>query len=385
MRARAAWLAAEPFKPVGGQRGAAIGSRAHTILEWHLGHAVERDAQLEYGPRRQLEWESLPGQLAHALLQHLPNREALGPDAVEGEQSVTVDGVPFRSIADILHAGVWDHKTSRDIRAYALLPHDVAVELGVPERSLRDDLQACINALAYAVGDNAHSDASASELADVPCHWTYVQTEGKERRTLPVVQNIPVSHALTVVRSAAALARTLTYESSDEAPGDTLRCDDYGGCWYRREGHCTKPRRWGGVFRQAELKEQKDMTSAIPPWKKLQSKVEDSNAKQAAPAAPAKPVAVKPAPAKVAAKPPVRPKPAPAPEPVEEVEETVFEDGDVSPNESTPAELPASTLTLDLQALSKTLADGAAALTTALKAQTAAMKAVREAIEASEG
>jgi hypothetical protein len=224
-----------------------------------------------------------------------------------------------------------------------------------------------------------------------------VQTEGKERRTLPVVQNIPVSHALTVVRDAAALAKTLTYESSDEAPGDTLRCDDYGGCWYRREGHCTKPRRWGGVFRQAELKEQKDMSSAIPPWKKLQSKVEDSNAKQGAAPVKPPPAASKPAPTRAALKPPVKAKPAPAPEPVEEVEESEASSNpdvdfaedvsaivDAAVAENTAALAEEQAPALDLHALSKTLADGAAALTTALKAQTAAMKAVREAIEASD-
>jgi hypothetical protein len=212
-----------------------------------------------YGPRRVIDWESLPGQILQAMIPHLP-AEPIDRTCVEVEQRVTVDGVMFRCIADVLHGGVWDHKTSKDIRAYALMSHDVAIALGVPERSLRDDLQACINALAYA--DTILADRESDER--ITCNWTCAETtpSGKTRRVLPVRQEIPIEHALGVVRKAAELAKTLTYETSADAPADTLRCDDYGGCWYRRAGHCTKPRRWGGVFRQLELKLERTSSKA---------------------------------------------------------------------------------------------------------------------------
>jgi hypothetical protein len=378
MRARGAWLEAEPFKPEGGQRGAALGGRVHLYAQWHMCGADKADANA-YGPRRWIDWESLPGQVLQAMLPHLPQAGSVDRSCVEVDQRVTVDGVLFRCISDILHDGVWDHKTSKDVRDYALFSHAVAVEAGVPERSLRDDLQACINALAYGTRPVRECGEDTLEpITDaVACHWTYTET-GKIRRALPVVQEIPVAHALGVVRKAAALAKTLTYETSADAPADTLRCDDYGGCWYRRAGHCTKPRRWGGVIRQLELKQEKRMALT---WKELQAKQAAANG-NAAPAAKAPaPVAAKPAaapkaatpaPAKAATPKPAAvkaaPKPkAPPPPPVEAEDETTEpaeEPAEETPVDGVNAE---GEVALDFEVLGRLLAQGAGALSEAMK------------------
>jgi hypothetical protein len=379
LRVRSAWLASEPFKPEGGQRGAALGGRVHLYAEWHMSRVDDADV---YGPRRVIDWESLPGQILTAMVPHLP-AEPIDRTCVEVEQRVTVDGVMFRCIADVLHGGVWDHKTSKDIRAYALMSHDVAIALGVPERSLRDDLQACINALAYA--DTILADRESDER--ITCNWTYAETtpSGKTRRVLPVRQEIPIEHTLGVVRKAAELAKTLTYETSADAPADTLRCDDYGGCWYRRAGHCTKPRRWGGVFRQLELKEETKMALG---WKELQAKQNAANGTpapvKAAPVAP-KVAAPKPAkvaapkPAKVAPKPPALPVDAALAEGEEELDaiEAGAEDASELPDDADSPELPAEPV-IDLDAFGKLLATAAAAISST-------MKLVREAKDARGG
>jgi hypothetical protein len=365
-----AWVASEPFKPQGGQRGAALGSRVHLYAAWWLSGADVADESV-YGPRRVIDWESLPGQILQAMVDSLPPRGSLSPRDVEVEQRVTVDGITFRCIADVLSGGVMDHKTSKDIRAYALLSHDVAVALGVPERSLRDDLQACINALAWA--DIVWADRESDE--PVRCTWTYAQTEGKQRRVLPVVQDIPVSHALTVVRKAADTARELTYETSAEAPANTLACDDYGGCWYRREGHCTEPRRWGAILRQAELSgDKQDMALS---WKEMQAKQGAANKAAGAPAAVAKPDAVARVIAKKAAAKPVVAKAKPAPEPVEEetpdahdiAESEAAEAAiaDIAEQAAEAFEAAAAKPEIDVAELGKLLATGADALSKAMK------------------
>jgi hypothetical protein len=384
-----AWVASEPFKPQGGQRGAALGSRVHLYAAWWLSGADVADESV-YGPRRVIDWESLPGQILQAMVDSLPPRGSLSPRDVEVEQRVTVDGIAFRCIADVLSGGVMDHKTSKDIRAYALLSHDVAVALGVPERSLRDDLQACINALAWAESQAEYDDDLRKwvEPRSVTCTWTYAQTEGKQRRVLPVVQDIPVSHALTVVRKAADTARELTYETSDEAPANTLACDDYGGCWYRREGHCTEPRRWGAILRQAELAgDKEDMALS---WKEMQAKQGAANKAAGAPAAAAKPDAVARVIAKKAAAKPVVAKAKPAPEPVEEepTESEVVEElaaavsdsigealdeaaeaaiADIAEQAAEAFAAVAAKPTLDVAELGKLLATGADALSKAMK------------------
>src|SRR5690606_33334989 len=132
------------------------------------------------------------------------------PELAEAEFELEVGGVKFRGVIDLLLEDVWDHKTTRDIRTYALLPDAVASAIGAPERSLKDNLQSCI----YTVHRAKQTDPPA---ASVTCHWTYGETD-RTRRALPVVQEVPYAHALSVVERAASVARTLTYATADAAP-----------------------------------------------------------------------------------------------------------------------------------------------------------------------
>lgn len=251
-----AWRAGElqerpAVEPQGGQRSAACGTRVHLYAEWYLTGAATADADV-YGPRRLIDWESLPGQVLSSMLQHLPPAGSVAREDVEREFTIDVDGVPFKGLIDLWVADaleVWDHKTTRDIRQYALLPDAVARELGEPERSVKDDLQACTYVLRRAK-DMPGADA-------VTVRWTYAETD-RSRRSLPVVQSIPVAHAQRVCADAANLARTLTYTTSDEAPANGLACDDFGGCWYRGR-HCNAKRPWGKIFALHEKEQEKDM------------------------------------------------------------------------------------------------------------------------------
>jgi hypothetical protein len=122
-----------------------------------------------------------------------------------------------------------------------------------------------------------------------------------------VVQEVPTPHALRVVSKASKLARQLEkYDDSDSAPPNTLSCGDYGGCWYRQEGHCTAKRHWGAILKQIER--EKDEPKMALSFNDLKKKTEA--------AAPAK--ANKPTPA---AKPAKAPKPTPAATPTPVVEE----------------------------------------------------------------
>lgn len=308
--------------PAGGQRGAALGSATHTYAEWWLTGAASDDSESPFW----IDWASLPGQVLQSMLPHLPARGSIAPGNVEHEFSFAAsNGEIFRGLIDVLDlppapavkgrptwpgggGGVWDHKTSRDIRAYAKLPHALALAIAEPKRSLRDDLQACIYALRYS--------RAVDSREDVTCRWTYGETD-KSRRSLQVIQAIPVAHAQAVVDAAAERAATLTYEGSDDAPANTLACDDYGGCWYRRAGHCTKSRDYGRLALIIEQKETQ-MAAKKLTWTDLQNGVGAANSP--APAAPdveeAEAVEPEPtpAPAPIARK--RMPKPAPAPAPV---------------------------------------------------------------------
>jgi hypothetical protein len=288
----------------GGQRSAALGKRVHLYGEWYLTGADAADAEV-YGPRRVIDWESIPGQVLQSMLDHLPSAGSLSRDDVEAAFTLEHNGVKFRGLIDVVRpdvAEIWDHKTTRDIRRYALLPDATASAIGEPSRSLKNDLQACT----YVVWRATQTDPPASEVV---CRWTYGETD-RTRRSLPVIQAIPLTHALDVLDEAADVARTLTYETSADAPADTLRCGDYGGCFYRGT-HCFERRPWGTLMAMAE-KEANDMTTQKPmTFAQLREQTAKGNAAAPTPKA---------APVKAA------PKPAPAPEPeVEETEDRVEE------------------------------------------------------------
>jgi hypothetical protein len=318
-------------KPVGGQRSASLGTRTHLYAQWYATGAATADADV-YGPRRLIDWESLPGQVLQSMLPLLPPAGSVAPELAEAEFELEVEGVKFRGLIDLLLGEVWDHKTTRDIRTYALLPDAVANAIGAPERSLKSNLQSCIYALRHARQSDPPADA-------VTCRWTYGETD-RSRRALQVVQEIPTAHALGVVERAADVARTLTYANSGDAPPNTLACDKYGGCWYRGQP-CKVRRDYGRIALQLEKEEDK-MAEKKMSFAELQKATAAANAGTKADAAPkpaAKaPAAAPPAKAKFTPKAPVKAAPAPEPE-VEEQEETP----DQSEGESAPA--------LDVEAL----------------------------------
>lgn len=292
-------IASGEVEPKGGQRSKAIGTQVHAWAELYLSRA-STEADLA-----RIEWDSPPGRALQALVPLLPPKRSVAPEAIERAIAVVVDGVLFRGYADLSPRGeVWDHKTTRDIRAYALLPDAVAQAYGVPERSLKNDLQACV----YALWSARRSGAEHTTL-----RWNYTET-GKAVRALPVVQSITAEHATYVVRSAVRIAKEVeTYRTREDAKPNPLACDDYGGCWYRREGHCTVPRPLGALIaKQANEKERAGITKmAGKSFKDVLEANKKAAAKGAAPAA-----------SKPKAGPGRPPKAAKKPEPVEEEEET---------------------------------------------------------------
>jgi hypothetical protein len=246
-------------KPVAGQRSASLGTRTHLYAQWYLTGAATADADV-YGPRRLIDWESLPGQVLQSMLPLLPPAGSVAPELAEAEFELEVGGVKFRGVIDLLLDEVWDHKTTRDIRGYALLPDVLAQKLGAPERSIKSNLQSCIYSVRHARQTDPPADATT-------CRWTYGETD-LSRRALQVVQEIPYTHALGVVERAADVARTLTYPTSDAAPPNTLACDKYGGCWYRGQP-CTVRRDYGRIALLLE-KEETEMTEKKMSFAELQ-------------------------------------------------------------------------------------------------------------------
>jgi len=229
----------------------ALGTEVHRLAEIYLTVPPRKAARL-------IEWSDLPGQCLHALVPLLPPAGSVSRRDVEAAFSVAVAGVRFRGKIDILAgstAEVWDHKTSRDIRTYALLPHSVSERLRQPKRSLRDDLQACLYALYR---------AQRSRTSGALCRWNYTETQ-RARRALPVVQYIPRTHALSVAERAARVAKRVEgLREIDDATPNTTACHQYGGCWYRSEGHCRVPRKLGAVMAQiTKEKEEQDMAGKL--------------------------------------------------------------------------------------------------------------------------
>jgi hypothetical protein len=322
-------------KPVAGQRSASLGTRTHLYAQWYVTGAATADADV-YGPRRLIDWESLPGQVLQSMLPLLPPAGSVARELAEISFELEVDGVKLRGLIDLLLDEVWDHKTTRDIRTYALLPDVVAHAIGAPERSLKSNLQACIYALHRAKSTDATADAKTE---GVTCRWTYGETD-RTRRALQVVQDIPVQHALQVVQGAADFARQLAeYETSDAAPPNTLACDKYGGCWYR--GQPCKVRRDYGRIALLLEKDETEMAEKKMSFAELrkatQAAKEGAEAPKAETPAPAAPAAAKPkfTPKKVA---PTAPEPEPAAEPEETeapAEEPVEDNAPVECTDST--------------------------------------------------
>ncbi len=231
----------------GGQRGAALGKEVHARAEVFAvkGHRAVKD------------WNDLPGLILRELTDLIPHAGSVPKEDVEHEFEVEMCGVVWKGLIDLYRPhidGIWDHKTTRDILKYALLPHAAAVRLereyGASEygwlaRSIRNDLQACMYVLYTSVR------LALRPGQTVPVRWNYSET-GKVRRSLPVIDEIEVLHALKVVQSAAETARECDeYETSDDAPTNTLACGDYGGCWHRGR-HCFAMRDYGALLHKLE-------------------------------------------------------------------------------------------------------------------------------------
>lgn len=263
--------------PVGGQRSAALGKEVHRLAEIYL--ATPRD-RIER--KHLIDWSDLPGQCLAELVPHLPPAGSVPRKNLERRVTVKVNGVSFQGVIDVVGAAAhsvvesYDHKSTGDIRAYALLPHAVAVRTKQPKRSLRDDLQACMYVLARAKESKPVASGGI-------CRWNYTETK-RSRRSLPVVQYIPTTHARTIAERAAVVAREVEgYRTRDEATPDTTACHDYGGCWYRIDGHCTVKRRWGLVINryEREQKEKEAMGKQLS-FNKLRGDSEKANAREEA-------------------------------------------------------------------------------------------------------
>lgn len=288
-----------------GAFGKALGSEVHRLAEIYLVQPPRR-------ARRSIDWNDLPGLCLAELVPHLPPAGSVSRRNVERRFSVKVNGVSFRGLIDLVGAAsravvaVHDHKTTRDIRAYALLPDAVARQLNQPKRSLRDDLQACLYVLAQAQG---------TEAAGGVCRWNYTETQ-RARRSLPVVQYIPRTHALTVAHAASDVARTVeAFETVEDATPNTTACDEYGGCWYRAEGHCRVPRKLGAVMKHNEQQAEEQTHMAKLSFKGLGAATAKANAAEETKAAKAKP----------------------APSPVAETDDAEQEDEEETEEEETPA------------------------------------------------
>jgi len=234
-----------------GARSKALGKEVHRLAEIYLAVPPARVARARKGDKYYIDWHDLPGQCLAELVRHLPPAGSVSKRNLERRVTVEVNGVKFQGLIDLVGAAAgavvesYDHKTSGDIRAYALLPHAVAERTHQPERSLKNDLQACIYVLARA-------RESEPPAVGGLCRWNYTETK-RSRRSLPVVQYIPTEHARSIAESAASVAKQVeSFETIEDATPNTLACDDYGGCWYRAEGHCKVRRRWGLIFMKAE-------------------------------------------------------------------------------------------------------------------------------------
>ena len=305
----------------------ALGTEVHRLAELYLTLSKREAAKL-------IDWNDLPGQCLQALVPLLPPAGSVHHKDVEQAVTVEVKGVKFRGLIDVVGAALravvesWDHKTSRDIREYALLPHSLAVKLKQPKRSLRDDIQACMYTLAQAArtgrtaGIVRGDEILTASVAGGICRWNYTETQ-RSRRSLPVVQYIPTAHARRVVEGAADVAREVAaFKTIEDAVPNTLACDDYGGCWYRDEGHCSVRRKWGAIIVQSERTEkEKEGMQKIKSFKDLENDTAEANEAEEREARKA---------AKAASK------RKPAPEPEEDDEDDSEEEEDEAP-ESKPA------------------------------------------------
>lgn len=277
------WLKAKRMKARGDRMPAGAFSKA-------LGKEMHRLGEIWlYMPpaksRKLIDWHDLPGQCLAEIIPYLPPAGSVRRRDVESKFSIKVAGVRFRGLIDLLGVAleravqVYDHKTTRDIREYALLPDVVAKRIGEPKRSLLNNLQACLYVLARTQSPHARTDRG---VRGGLCRWNYSETQ-RSRRALPVVQFIPTAHALAVAKRGAEIAKRVeSHQTIDDATPNITACDQYGGCWYRSEGHCRVRRPLGTLIKHAEQEEKMKAEKKPMRFKDLSGATARANAKEEA-------------------------------------------------------------------------------------------------------
>jgi hypothetical protein len=225
-------------------QSAALGEATHAELERYLRGGALPDTRTD------------AGQLAALIVPILPRGQVLG---VERQMTCKsgISGASYHGLIDLLwderrRVGVADHKTTSNIKAYAL----------TPERLL-DDEQSLIYA-AFVLEEHPAQDY-------VPVQWNYVQTKSA-RRALPVRAEIPRERARaalavldeTVVRPMQQILASA--RCAAEVEPNPSACGDYGGCPHRRYCPLTNEERIKGALESMS-------TSQHPTiWEQLQSK-----------------------------------------------------------------------------------------------------------------
>lgn len=279
------WLKAKRMKARGDRMPAGAFSKALGKEMHRLGEIYLYTSPKKVQAQNLIDWHDLPGQCLAEIVPHLPPAGSVRRRDVESRFSIKVAGVRFRGLIDLLGVAleravqVYDHKTTRDIREYALLPDVVAKRIGEPKRSLLNNLQACLYVLARTQSPHARTDRG---VRGGLCRWNYSETQ-RSRRALPVVQFIPTAHALAVAKRGAETAKRVeSHRTIDDATPNITACDQYGGCWYRSEGHCRVRRPLGTLIKHAEQEEKMKAEKKPMRFKDLSGATARANAKEEA-------------------------------------------------------------------------------------------------------
>jgi len=225
-------------------RSAALGEAVHAELERYLRGGALPDTRTD------------AGQLAALLIPILPRGRVLGVERHMMCKS-GISGASYHGLIDLLwdergRVGVADHKTTSNIKAYAL----------TPERLL-DDEQSLIYA-AFILEEHPAQDI-------VPVQWNYVQTKSA-RRAVPVRAEISRERARaalsvldeTVVRPMQTILASARC-AAEVRPNPSV-CGDYGGCPHRRYCPLTNAERLTGALESMSTSQHPTL------WEQLQGK-----------------------------------------------------------------------------------------------------------------
>lgn len=289
------------------QRSTALGVAVHARIEsWYACESVD--------------WHDVPGQIALSGLHFLPDpirsevrvETPIGNAAIVGEVEDHAPPVGFR-VAGVLWAGfrdliatpsaaewarlalpgrpgvaLFDHKSSKDIRRYALRSDRMLMRLPdgteVLEGSLRTDFQANLYALATMV---------EHQIDYLPARWVYYETN-RRRYAEPRDTLINREDATAIVLAGCERARALdTIRDERDAEPNPEACAQYGGCPHHQSvgGPCDARRPLDVLIPPRALVKGTEKMALPPGIQRL--------AAPPAPVAPAQPVAAAPPPAPV--------------------------------------------------------------------------------------